>query len=181
MKVSFLPSKNNDPAAEGGVKIPYGPARRSAPRLRWFLILTLTFAPFAILFFNVVAGWFFITSPGQIWTESFSLTAPYPGTVDRVLVRRGDAVAQEQALLTLRKRTPEGRLEQITLYKAELEAENTAEASEIQSSQVGSLLEVSSETVAYYDEDRPAPKAGSGHPGGNGPGGQPAPRGSDFS
>ncbi|MDY9921418.1 MAG: HlyD family efflux transporter periplasmic adaptor subunit [Synergistota bacterium] len=119
MRVSFSQTKNNDPEIRSGLKIPYAPGQRRVSKLLWWLIMTIVFAPFVILLWYVLIGWFFSSSPGVIAMNSFALRAPEKAYVKEILVKKGSDVSPGTAAAKLVRQPSIEILNQIALMKAE--------------------------------------------------------------
>ena len=121
MRVSFSQSQKNDPEVRAGVRIPYSPGKRSVSKLLWWSILALVFTPLLILLWNLIFGWFFISSPGVISLDTYPITAAENGVITEIGVKkRSDVQAGSVAMRLQREPAPE-LLNQIALMKAERE------------------------------------------------------------
>ncbi len=101
MKVNFSPSQQETPDREGGMKIPYAPAKRAIPKWKWRLLVLLLSTPLLFLIWRVASAVFFVTAPGIISLEKVSVNAPLPATVARIEAQPGTSVASGDVLLRL--------------------------------------------------------------------------------
>ena len=122
MRVSFSQSQKNDPEVRAGVRIPYSPGKRSVSKLLWWSILAFVFAPLLILLWNLIFGWFFISSPGIISLDSYPLTAAENGVITEIRVKKGSDVQAGSIAMRLQREPSPELLNQTALMKAERDA-----------------------------------------------------------
>lgn len=101
MKVTFQTQKQRDPDKENGVQVPYGPARKHLPRVRWWLILLVVFSPLLYFLSTLVRDISLIEVPGTITFPSQTYRSIAPGLVENVWVKANDVVAEYQPLVQL--------------------------------------------------------------------------------
>lgn len=101
MKVRFASSKERSPDLEQGLKVLYGPSRRVAYRLRWYLILLLVASPLLWVGGRLGLAALQQRAPAQLALATTELRAPDSGTVERVLVQAGQRVQAGQLLVQL--------------------------------------------------------------------------------
>ena len=124
MKVSFSSTKKNDGTSENHVKLPYAPAKRAFPKIRWVLILILVASPFIMMLGKIALDWAFVTSPGTIWMDKKTINSIEAGTVQKVFYRRGDMASPDTVMFRVKRKNPENRMEQIAFLEAERDAAN---------------------------------------------------------
>ena len=113
MKVHFASTKERSPDLEQGLKVLYGPSRRVAYRLRWYLILLLVASPLLWVGGRLVLAALQRRAPAQLVLATTELRAPDGGTVERVLVQTGQRVQAGQLLVQLDNPQWHLRLEQL--------------------------------------------------------------------
>lgn len=94
MKVRFASVKERSPDLEQGLKVLYGPSRRVAYRLRWYLILLVVASPLLWLGGRLRLVALQRRAPAQLVLATTELRAPDGGTVERVLVQAGQLLVQ---------------------------------------------------------------------------------------
>lgn len=120
MKVSF--NKHTDSENKDGIKIPYAPAKRTFPRLKWYLVLLLVFSPFAYMLFQMGYPFFFARSSGVISMQKFPITALETGVITGVLVKGGDFVDKGGDMFTFEAADFQTRRERLIILMAERDA-----------------------------------------------------------
>ena len=66
MRIQFHRDARRSKEEVGGMKVPYAPAKRATPKLRWYLILTGVSAPLIILVAGLIGRSISITADGSI-------------------------------------------------------------------------------------------------------------------
>lgn len=148
MKISFSSKKTSEGGSENNIKVPYGAAKRVAPKLRWILILLLVATPFILFLGKICWDWFFITSPGMVWMEPITVNAVESGTIEKINFKRGDLVKNSDKIFEAKRKLPDSRLETIAMLEAERDAGN--KLSNTPNQQLGVLWQ----NVAYYEQAR---------------------------
>ena len=118
MKISFNKKTNHD--TQNGVKIEYAPAKRKISRLSWWLILALVFSPFVFFLLSLGKDWLFLTSPGYLTMENYTVTAPVAGTISQIYVKQGDTIKAGEPLLEIQPPAAEGDKAELIRAEAEL-------------------------------------------------------------
>ena len=158
MKVSFSSTKKNDGTSENHVKLPYAPAKRAFPKIRWVLILILVASPFIMMLGKIALDWAFVTSPGTIWMDKKTINSIEAGTVQKVFYRRGDMASPDTVMFRVKRKNPENRMEQIAFLEAERDAANMVIESGNPSPGISSRdiagIQLANQSVAYYEQAR---------------------------
>lgn len=123
MKIQFRPRKAENPAQDRGVKVLYGPARRTGYRLRWYLILLLVAIPIGYLAYSLGSMVLISELSGQVELKQLAVRAPGNGRVAEVIAEAGQEVEAGALLLRMQDPALERRLRQV-----EAETEALAEA-----------------------------------------------------
>jgi multidrug resistance efflux pump len=108
MKVRFDSSKELRPDQDNGLKVLYGPSKRVAYRLRWYLILALVLSPLVYVFGRITLDLLRVEVPAQLQVPSTEIRALESGTIADVGVEVGGRV--EPGDLLLRLDNPDWRL-----------------------------------------------------------------------
>ena len=118
MKVRFASSKERSPDLEQGLKVLYGPSRRVAYRLRWYLILLLVASPLLWVAARLALTALQQQAPAQLALATTELRAPDSGQVLQVAVGPGQRVQAGQLLVQLDNPQWRLRLDQLRPPKA---------------------------------------------------------------
>lgn len=113
MKVRFDSSKERAPDQENGLKVLYGPGKRVAYRLRWYLILALVLSPLVYVFGRIAFDMLSVEMPAQLQMPGADVRALDSGTITELGVKVGERVQQGQLLVRLDNRDWRLRLEQL--------------------------------------------------------------------
>jgi len=159
MRVSFSTNKKNDATIENNVKLPYAPAKRASPKIRWILILIIVGSPFMMLLGKIFLDWIFVTSPGIIWMEKKTINSIEAGTVEKVFYHKGDTAIADTVMFRVKRKNPENRMEQIAFLEAERDAANMAVDGEnplptTSGRDVSYEIQLAHQSVAYYEQVR---------------------------
>lgn len=122
MKVRFDSSKELRPDQDNGLKVLYGPSKRVAYRLRWYLILALVLSPLVYVFGRITLDLLRVEVPAQLQVPSTEIRALESGTVADVGVKVGERV--EPGDLLLRLDNPDWRLRLDQLQPASVDNPN---------------------------------------------------------
>lgn len=101
MKVNFNTKRQQDPTRDKGLKVVYAPAKRSAPKWRWYLILLVVSSPLLYFLFKLVVAQVVVSAQGVITLEKIAVNSSGTGYVDDILVKAGDTVDQGYVLVKL--------------------------------------------------------------------------------
>ncbi len=83
------------------MKVPYAPAKRATPKLRWYLILTGVSAPLIILVAGLIGRSISITADGSIALQRYELRAAASGYVQQVNVALQSNVGEGSVVVRL--------------------------------------------------------------------------------
>ncbi len=120
MKIRFDSAKEHHPARDGGAKVLYAPGKRTAFRLRWYLILLLVASPILIFAGKLAWSIWIVEVPAQILFSITEVRSRDAAQVTRVLVEPGQKVERHQLLVELENPEWRLRLEQLRAVSAEL-------------------------------------------------------------
>lgn len=113
MKIRFDSSDRRRAGQDGGLKVRYGPARRVAFRLRWYLILLLVASPVIYFLYSLISDQVSTEVPAMIWYPQHQLLARVAGFVDSVEVEPWERVQRGDTVVVQRSPQLESRLQQI--------------------------------------------------------------------
>ena len=113
MKVRFNSLKERSPDVDNGLKVLYGPGRRTAFRLRWYLILALVGSPLVWACSRLLLGAVVLEAPAQLSLTNLEVRAFDSGRVQDLPVRAGTPVQPGQVLLRLDNPQWQLRLQQL--------------------------------------------------------------------
>lgn len=120
MKIQFRSRKAENPAQDRGVKVLYGPARRTGYRLRWYLILVLVAIPIGYLAYSLGSMVFISELSGQVELKRQVVRAPVNGRIAQVDTETGQEVEAGDLLVRLRDPALERRIGEIEAEAAAL-------------------------------------------------------------
>lgn len=123
MKVRFSSTKERQPDRENGLRVLYGPGKRLAYRLRWYLILALVASPLVFIFGRLLLDALRLEAPAQLAVPTTDVRALESGTIQQLAVQAGQRVEPGQLLVRLDN--PEWRLRLNQLEPADLRADDT--------------------------------------------------------
>lgn len=113
MKVRFSSSKERSPDQENGLRVLYGPGKRVAYKLRWYLIVALVSSPMLILAGRLLFEALRPEMPAQLSIPSTELRSSVSGNIRSLPVKVGQQVAAGQLLVELDNPEWRLRLEQL--------------------------------------------------------------------
>lgn len=93
----------------------YGAGTRSAPKLRWFLIIGLVSLPLLALMYMLLDETILADFQGVVVFDTVTIRTPDAGYVDKVYVNEGEQVEKDQSLLLFKSPTLDAQL--LYLYK----------------------------------------------------------------
>jgi multidrug resistance efflux pump len=120
MKIRFDTSKQQRPDYDGGLKVPYAPAKRAASAWKWYAVVIITASPLIFFLVKIILSYILVSAPGMVFLDKTAVVSPETGTVKKLYVKPGDSVAQGMALAVIE--TPDagekiaeltGRLEEL--------------------------------------------------------------------
>src|SRR5260370_3825377 len=85
-------TRQRAPDELGGLKIPYGGARRKRHKIAWYLILFAVLSPILLLLSSVVGAWLTLTANGTVFLEQQEIRAARAGRITLMNVAAGDMV-----------------------------------------------------------------------------------------
>ena len=101
MRIQFHRDARRSKEEVGGMKVPYAPAKRATPKLRWYLILTGVSAPLIILVAGLIGRSISITADGSIALQRYELRAAASGYVQQVNVALQSNVGEGSVVVRL--------------------------------------------------------------------------------
>ncbi|MBV6824634.1 HlyD family secretion protein [Pseudomonas sp. PD9R] len=113
MKIRFDSRKELSPTQEQGLSVLYAPGKRTAFRVRWYLILFLVASPLIWLGGKLAYGMLMIDAPAQLRLPILEVRARDAGRVEQLLVITGDQVRVDQPLVNLDNPEWRARLSQL--------------------------------------------------------------------
>ncbi|WP_026332009.1 HlyD family secretion protein [Thioalkalivibrio sp. ALE16] len=99
MKIRFDATGRRRSDQDGGMKVRYGPARRVAFRLRWYLILLLVASPVLYFLYTLVNDAISTEVPALVWYPQHQLLAEVPGFVESIAVEPWDRVSRGEVVV----------------------------------------------------------------------------------
>ncbi|WP_299774568.1 hypothetical protein [uncultured Pseudoteredinibacter sp.] len=102
MDVRFSPLKQTEPTRENGVQLQYAPAKRTAYKARWYLILALALSPVFLFALWLYFSWVTVTSDGVVSMTPQKLVSPGEGIVDEIFVDVGETVHSGSPLIRIK-------------------------------------------------------------------------------
>lgn len=113
MRVKFRSSKQAMPDHEHGMRIQYGVAKKTLPKLRWYLILLVAASPIILFFGNIIYSFVVVDAPGVIRLPTNIIRSTVSGTVSQIYVKDRDHVVEDQILMTLQNPDLEAKINRI--------------------------------------------------------------------
>jgi multidrug resistance efflux pump len=92
MKIRFDSPKKQNPLYDGGMKVPYAPAKRAQAAWKWYAVVFLTASPLLFFLFKIIVSYVFVSSPAIVTMVKIDLNAPASGVITKVHVRTGDPI-----------------------------------------------------------------------------------------
>ncbi|WP_018141594.1 HlyD family secretion protein [Thioalkalivibrio sp. ALJ7] len=120
MKIRFDGNERRRAGQDSGLRVRYGPARRAAFRLRWYLILLLVASPVLYFLYSLISDQVSTEVPAMIWYPQHQLLARVPGFVDSVEVEPWDRVTQGDQVVALRSPELTSKLLQVEVDLVDL-------------------------------------------------------------
>lgn len=125
MKIHFDNPKKDAPTYEGGMKVPYAPAKRALSAWRWYLVIIITASPLIFFMGKIAVSYVFNSAPAMVNVKSFDLNSPESATVSKILAKIGDEVKTGVKIAEL---SDSGLNEQISLIESDLDTLKRGEA-----------------------------------------------------
>ncbi|CAA0112872.1 Uncharacterised protein [BD1-7 clade bacterium] len=122
MKVSFEKSKRRNPTEDQGFRVNYAPAKRTAFRVRWYLLVAFVLSPVLLLMWFGFHRNILVIADGVITSEPITLYAPQNGFVSSVDSAIGDHVKRGDTLMQFTSPTIQKEVE---LLKEQLQSLET--------------------------------------------------------
>jgi multidrug resistance efflux pump len=113
MKIRFDSRKELSPTHEQGLNVLYAPGKRTAFRVRWYLILFLVASPLIWLGGKLAYGMLMIDAPAQLRLPIIEVRARDSVRVEQLLVKAGDQIGVDQPLVNLDNPEWRARLSQL--------------------------------------------------------------------
>jgi hypothetical protein len=101
MNVRFNSNKERHPDQENGLRVLYGPSKRTAYRLRWYLIMALVGSPLIWMVMHLLSGLVHRDMPAQVELRSEDVRSLESGRVEEIPVQVGGHVQRGQLLARL--------------------------------------------------------------------------------
>jgi multidrug efflux pump subunit AcrA (membrane-fusion protein) len=145
MKIRFT-SQRSAPDVDQGIRVSYPPAKRTAYRLRWYLILLVVSSPLIYMVWSFSADTWLIEAPGYLEMPVYNIDAPISGRVTSLFVKNQQAVAKGESLIEL------SRPEQEELARMlQLEYSDTVTLQAADDTTIRRKLEILRESQTTYD------------------------------
>lgn len=113
MDVRFSPLKQSEPTRENGVQLKYAPAKRSAYKARWYLILALALSPVILFALWLYVSWVNVTSEGVVSMTPQKLVSPGEGVISEIYVQVGETVHRGTPLIRIKTPVLDAEIAQI--------------------------------------------------------------------
>jgi multidrug resistance efflux pump len=125
MQIRFHRKARSSPESIEGLKVPYAPAKRVAPKWRWYLIMSVLLLPVGWLVLKAIGSLFILSANGTVFLDQFEVRAPGNGRIVKVAAAVGARVTDQQVLMELEDQELEGaliraRAELIALQRSEI-------------------------------------------------------------
>lgn len=99
MRIKFHRDARPTPDSIDGLKVPYGAAKREAPKWRWRLILLAVLSPAIVLAYSALKSVLTLSANGSVFLDQYEVRAPQSGRVAELAVRLGAEVHKGDAIL----------------------------------------------------------------------------------
>lgn len=136
MKVRFNSTKELQPDQDNGLKVLYGPSKRTAYRLRWYLILAVVLSPLVYVFGRIAFDMLSVEMPAQVQMPINEVRALDSGTITDLGVEVGEHVEPGQMLVRLDNPDWRLRLEQLQPFQLEDDSGPGSSALNVQRSSI---------------------------------------------
>lgn len=110
MKISFKTEKQKNPLVNDGFSVRYGPAKRFAFKGRWYFLLVLILSPLIIFAVHILNEQVLVNADGILTTNPIILNAPQTAYIEKINVRPGDEIVDQQVLVKMNSPLVEAEL-----------------------------------------------------------------------
>ena len=121
MKIRFDSTDHRQAGQDQGLRVNYGPAKRTAFRLRWYLILLLVASPVLYFLYTLARDTFSNEVAAMVWLPQHELLAQVPGFVTSIEVEPWARVRQGQEVVRKHNPTLSEDFRRVSEQLAELE------------------------------------------------------------
>ncbi len=104
MKIRFEDTNQRQAGQDQGLKVHYGPAKRTAFRLRWYLILLLVASPVLYFLYTLARDAFSSEVAAMVWMPQHELLAQAPGFITEIEIETWARAQEGQRVV--RKHNP---------------------------------------------------------------------------
>jgi multidrug resistance efflux pump len=101
MRIRFHREARTAPDVIDGLKVPYAPAKRNAPKWRWYLILAVVLSPALWLVGKTAVSMLSWSANGSVMLEPYEVRAPQSARIAELKVRAGAEVAEGDVIMKL--------------------------------------------------------------------------------
>jgi multidrug efflux pump subunit AcrA (membrane-fusion protein) len=113
VNIQFKSAKELAPKEESGIEVIYGPGKRVAFKLRWYLILFLVSTPLFLILYSIASSMVLMESSGKLVLPSREVFAQTSGRVEQVVGIDGDEASTETPILILSNLSSVANLEEL--------------------------------------------------------------------
>jgi multidrug efflux pump subunit AcrA (membrane-fusion protein) len=114
VQVQFRSAKEKAPQQESEMDVLYGPGKRAAFRLRWYLIVFLVTLPLMLIVYNIGKSMVLLESGGKLVIPTYEIFSQTAGRVERIEAKEGEVVDASTPLLFLSNLTLTTRLAELS-------------------------------------------------------------------
>src|SRR5688572_21584435 len=101
MRIRFHREARSTPDTIDGLRVPYAPAKRNAPKWRWYLILAIVLSPIAWLAGRTAVSMLTWSANGTVMLEPYEVRASQSARIGQLTLQVGAEVAAGDVLMTL--------------------------------------------------------------------------------
>lgn len=101
MKISFNTIKKNNPGYEGGMKIPYAPAKRAKAVWKWYVIVLITASPLLFFLGKILISYILVSAPGIVSFREIKINSPETASISKIYIKKGDKIKKGTLLADL--------------------------------------------------------------------------------
>jgi len=121
MKISFNSPKEKNPTKHEGIEVLYGPGKRVAYKLRWYMLMVLITSPIFMMAFKVLSTLLVVRAPGKIMVPHDEVFSTQSGIVEKVFRQKDDEVGEGEMLVKLINRDVLLKIETLKAYSEKLD------------------------------------------------------------